>query len=57
MTGRRVAIISDGRATGGRARSVDLWLPGSDGSMSAYVEAGRESETPRSEYRSPLRIA
>lgn len=57
LTGRRAAIVSDGRATRGRNRTADLWLPGADGSMSAYFEASGDQWNPHVGTRPRLRIA
>lgn len=53
LRGGLATVVARGRAAGGRARSVQLWLPSADGSAravgdgigaAAYVESGRTRE-------------
>lgn len=56
LTGRRVTVTCDGRATHGRHREVDLWLPAADGTMAAYTPAEEQGD-PVEHGRPRLRIA
>lgn len=54
LTRRRVTISASGRATQGRQREVDLWLPAADGTMHKHVS---EREQQPDSQRPRLRIA
>lgn len=51
LTGRRVTISATGRATYGRQREIELWLPAADGTIREYVPEQHQLDDSRPRLR------